>query len=179
MQGGAGDTEGANGRRTRCAHLFFMFLLFTDCPLQLPHLPNMKNVTHSRIFRVRWLSCPSPCPQQPNTKVCPCGHGLHAGLLFPLSCTLTTPRTRKTHKTRMFFMSSGSPAPALVPCNPTQRTCPCGHILCARLPPQPYLPPPPTTPRTQKTRACRMFSCLAALIPQPSSPTRKSCRFSC
>ena len=85
MQGGAGYTEGANGWAYKVRPPFFLFLLFTDYPLQLPHLPNTKNATHSRVFRVRRLSCPSPCPPlspcSPTQRTCPCGHILHAGLL--------------------------------------------------------------------------------------------------
>jgi len=130
MEGGQGTQREQKAGRTRCARLFSLFLLFTDYPLQLPHLPNTKKATHSRIFCVQQLSCPSPCPQQPNTKACPCGHVLRAGLLphpllhshhpqaqdarvfrvqrlpcpcprppAALSCTLTTPRTQKTHET--------------------------------------------------------------------------------
>jgi len=55
MQGGAGDTEGANGWAYKVRLSFFKFLLFTDYQLQLPHLPNTKNATHSHVFHVRRL----------------------------------------------------------------------------------------------------------------------------
>jgi len=63
-------------------------------------------------------------------------------------------------------------SPPLSPCNPTQRTCPHGHILCARPPP---LPAPPPRPGYEKHMCVVCFSCSAALIPQPLSPTQILC----
>ena len=79
-KGGRGTQREQTAGRTRCACLFLIFLLLTDYLLQLPHLPNTKNARHTHVFHVQWLVCPSPGPQQPNTRACPCGHVLRAGL---------------------------------------------------------------------------------------------------
>ncbi len=188
---GQGTQRKQTAGRTRCACLFLIFLLLTDYLLQLPHPPNTKNARHTRVFRVRWLVCPSPGPQQPNTRACPCGHVLRAGLPpRPLLHSHPPQDTKNTRISRVFRvrrLSYPSPRPqhenrALVgtifvlgpfPCSPTHRTCPHGHVLRAGLPPRPLLHSHPAEHEKHATRAC--FSCSAALLPQPSSPTRKSC----
>jgi len=143
MQGGAGNTEGENGWAYKVRPPFFKFLLFTDYPLQLPHLPNMKNVTHSCVFRVQSLSCPSPCLQQPSTKNVPMWACSLCWAAFLPSPALSPSPGHKKHVHLMCFSCSVALIPQ--PSSPTRKLCPQGHGFCARallwLPPCPHLPP--------------------------------------
>ena len=63
------------------------------------------------------------------------------------------------------------------PCSPTHRTCPHGHVLCARLPPRPHLfSHHPQDTKNARCVAC--FSCSAAPLPPPAlslQPNTKTC----
>ena len=147
-----------------------------SCTLTAPG--HEKHVTHA------CFSCSAALLPQPSSQPENCAHKgtspaaqhterAHMGMFFVLSClpalssTLTTPRTQKICDTHVFFVFSSSPAPPLVPCIPTQRTCPCGHILCAWLPPCPHLPSHhPQDTKNARRVAC--FSCSAASLPPPA-----------
>ena len=136
--GGAGDTEGANSWACKVHPPFLKFLLFTHYSSPTCRTQKTRHTVTFSMFGG------SPAP------------------------ALSPPPGHEKHARHTCFSCSAAPLPLpSSPCSPTQGMCPCGHVLCARLPPHPYLPPPPPPGHEQHAHVT-CFSCSAALIPQPS-----------
>ena len=142
-------------------------------PPYLPphHAQDTKNTCVSRVFRVRRLSYPSPCPQHEYCAL--------VGTIFMLG-HFSYSRIQRTHACRVFFVF-GSSLP--FPCSPSRRTCPCGHVLRAPLPPHPStaLPTPPlhTNTKTCPYRHTFVLGCALltpTTLPLPTPPSNiKTC----
>ena len=174
-EGGQGTQREQTAGRARCAHLFLNFFYLLTTHYSSPTCRTQKTRHTVAFFVFGGSPAPALVPSSPSRKCA------HVGMFFVLGCfpppppALSPPPGHEKHARHACFSCSAAPLPLpSSPCSPTQGMCPCGHVLCARLPPHPYLPPPPP-PGHEKHAHVACFSCSAALIPQPLSLTRKLC----
>ena len=121
-----GHARGGRGHRgskklgVQGAPAFFLYFFYLLTIHYSSPTCRTRKTRHTVAFFV-FSGSPAPAlvPSSPTQKHAHVGMFFVLGCFPTLSCTLTTPRTQKTRKTHVFFVFSSSPAPALVPLQPS------------------------------------------------------------